>query len=253
MKIYFTISLLIVSFLSFTTTSFASYSDILFKKDLGFGVTLFQTKSITYLEYQGKRIHTQSHFSSENPFVWDEWCDELFTRLKELPSESMDPSVKQDIWDEMWQDKQQSCVREWYRKIYSVSTLENNYPYDNRFLLIHKFAYEFEIIYIFDTKTKKWIGNTSHLIPRQIQIGSSATYVLGDIVRGWSGNGIIIFSKKGEEIGSFDSSSLEEIIGKETDQLYISTFELLPKKTIKVTYALSEWSEKKTFLWKPFQ
>ena len=254
MKIYLILIPLILGFFSFVPSLFASYSHIIFEKDLGYGITLSQTKWITYLHYQGKKIQSQSNLSSENPFVWDEWCEELATRLEQLSNDSMDSSVNQSIWNQMWSEKQASCMREWYQKIYSVSILENNVPSQNRFLLIHKANYEWEIIYIFDTKTKTWIGSgVSHIMPRQVQIWLNATYVLGDIVRGWSDDGIIIFSKAGEEIGNFDSSSLEKITGEKTDNLYISTFELLPKKTVKVTYALSPWSKKKIFLWKPFQ
>ena len=84
--------------------------------------TLKQSENNTVLRYNWKTLYQWSHNIQNNPFVWDEGCDELFWKFSSQDREKpIDPKkTKQYDWESLWLAWQKSCLKKYYFRSISV-------------------------------------------------------------------------------------------------------------------------------------
>jgi len=191
-------------------------------KDLWNWFELKQMKNASLLIYKWSTIYLWSHITKKSPFIWDEWCEKLFTKLNNNIG-------KQQAWDSLSKNEQKLCMKEYLNRSISVKTTN-----DTRFYIIKKQNYESSNILLYDVKNKnikkwKFWDNIS-----KIESKNNKTYILHIWSRGcyW---GIILLKDKKETI-LFSNNCDVDLNNIPNDYKKIIDFELLWDWSIKVIY-----------------
>jgi len=116
-------------------------------KDLWNWFELKQMKDASLLMYKWSTLYLWSHIAKKLPFIWDEWCEKLFTKLNNNIG-------KQQAWNSLSKNEQKLCMKEYLNKSISVETTN-----DIRFYIIKKQNYESSSKLLYDVKNKKIIKN----------------------------------------------------------------------------------------------
>lgn len=161
----------VLCFLWFVSSWFAASTTV----DLWYGVSLEQSSSQTKVVYKKKVLKTYSHKSkATNPFVYDEWCNILTQKLDELQKKtnmSLSADQKNKVWNSFSKSQKDDCMKEHYRTHIEVSTI----PSSKKWLLIHKYFYEWAEEYLLDKTTSRLYAFDMSII--SVQDGKNGIFV----------------------------------------------------------------------------
>lgn len=169
---------------------------------------IIQTDLKTSLMFDGKVVIEWLHVSSENPFIWDEWCDKFTRLLDSLPTENwwLVPEKKQKAWESLSTKEQGLCIKENLARSIKWTDIGEN------FYEIKRFFYEWSEGWLFDKKNSVLLDWFWEWSVKKIYSNSQfASFVL-EHPRWDTGDTVTIYSKKlGKVINNWNRDWTESI------------------------------------------
>lgn len=164
-------------------------------KDFWNWLKLEQSDEKTYLTHHGIITYIWEHKSKTNPFIWDEACSvvwEIYT-IKWTDN-------RQWIWDNLSNDEQEKCLKEYYWKNISVSETINK-----DFIKFHKQWYEYWETYLLDINSHHVIDLNSWTEVYKVIKNEYGTFILHGASWYWTAE--IIFNNGEKNIVLFENNN----------------------------------------------